>query len=151
MPQHFAGSALSLCHTRWLSLGSGAPRMNAPLPSCCAGASSGRACWVPAKTALQVGQRTWIEFPPAVHVQGKVNKGSHSFSVPGGFLQLLKSSCVSPAFSMWSLLFVVQKLFCCLSGGIALNKGVHWMSSWEGQAQHPPMPPFWICLSVYIL
>lgn len=98
----------SFCHTHWLNLGGGAPCMNALLPSCCTGASS----WKSWLGTCQGSTAGWPEnldrVPPSVQVQGKANNGSHGSPVPGRFLQLLESSCVSPTFSMWSLSIV-----CC--------------------------------------
>lgn len=37
----------------------------------------------------------------------------------------------------------VQLALRCFSERMALNIGVHSVCSWEGPAQHPPMPPSW--------
>lgn len=79
-------------------------------------------------------------------------------SSPALFPHLLASSCGVRTF------FVVPLscLFCrhcsvgssCLSGGTALNTGVHLMCSWEWGSQRPPTLPSWTrftCVSFLIL
>lgn len=72
-------------------------------------------------------------------------------SGPELFPHIPQSSCVSSTFSVHSFspscAEAVPLAHSCLSGGIALNKGVHSMCSWRrGQAQHLPMMLSWTSL-----
>lgn len=83
--------------------------------------------------ALQVGQCTWIGLPPAIQVQGKCKQWCSPVPLVLKSSQLLKSSCSSPTFSMWPLLFVLQKLFIgpqLSLRGIVLSIGVRSVCSW---------------------
>lgn len=75
----------------------------------------------------------WMELLPTFPVQGNVNNGTHWFLWSELFPQLLKTSCGSLTFSMWSISPVccteaIQLAQSYLSGG----KYVHLMCSCEG-------------------
>lgn len=61
--------------------------------------------------ALQGSQSTWIGLHPLSKCRENINSSAHEFTGPEGFPQPMKRSCGSPAFFMWSLFFVLQKLF----------------------------------------
>lgn len=85
---------------------------------------------------LYVGQRTWMELPPAIHVQGKHKQWRSPVPlVLGGSLRSWRAIMVPDFLCVVPLICCagdIQLAQSCLSLGIALNIGVHLMCSWEG-------------------
>lgn len=112
-------------------------------PPVSVGSSARRGGW-----SLQVGQWGWMEFRPAIDVQGK---WTFSSSTPGVFPQLPESSRGSPTFSVWSLSLAYGAEAVELAHsrlGKNCSKYVYiWCVLGTGQAQLPPMLPCWTRLS----
>lgn len=123
---------ITLLHLLDQCLGEGAPCMHA-------GSGSSRGGWrhatVPCKLARGPG---WSSCPLS-RFRRNVNNGTHWFLQSWLFPQLLESSHGILTFSTWSLSLpcyaqAVQLAHSCLSGGFALNIGIHLMYSYEGES-----------------
>lgn len=111
-------------------------------------------------SALQVGQKTWMELLPTIHMQGKHKQRCSVVTLVLDCFFNFQRSHGSPTFSMCSLSLSIA---CCayainrltvVSGGSALKYSIHLIYSWEGVSSsctYPTILTWLLTITVLII